>query len=96
RITSVGKLSPTYVIRIGAFLSMNSQKGQLRSKLIYPNGMESFGMESSYNGIFDLDQLDLGYGFALKERIHIPNPGNREIAQNSNMKYFQSQAGVRG
>ncbi|MEM6342811.1 MAG: hypothetical protein AAF927_02990 [Bacteroidota bacterium] len=59
----VGLTLPTDLIRIGAFLSMNTNKGQVRSKMIYPNGMESYGMESSYNGIFDVDQLDLGYGF---------------------------------
>ncbi|MEL6846044.1 MAG: hypothetical protein AAFP02_22780 [Bacteroidota bacterium] len=59
----VGLTLPTDVIRVGAFLSMNNQKGQLRSKMIYPNGMESFGMESPYNGIFEIDQMDLGYGF---------------------------------
>ncbi len=59
----VGLTLPTDLIRIGAYFSMNTNKGQVRSKMIYPNGMESYGMESSYNGIFDVDQMDLGYGF---------------------------------
>lgn len=42
---------------------MNSAKGQLYSRMIYPDGKVSYGVESVYNGIYDFNQLDVGYGF---------------------------------
>lgn len=62
-IGDVGFLIPMDIFKVGAYVIMSTQTGYLSSKMIYPSGEFSYGIESPYNGVFTIDHLDIGYGF---------------------------------
>lgn len=62
-IGNVGFLIPSNFLKFGAYFSMSTSRGFVSSRLINPDGTFSYGIESTQNGIFDINQMDIGYGF---------------------------------
>lgn len=60
-----GVTLPLQFLRVGGYIGFDYHKGTFYSRLIYPDGYTSYGMDSRMNGIYNTARMDFTGGFKV-------------------------------